>query len=292
MKTVKKTTKNKTENENLSFFLATDFRPLINATFSNAFWLLRNINIEYSFTPGGHYSIYTKPINSRHLSTTIRMIERDFAARPSVPYSLVQHLNISSSRDPFPPVLSLKTLFEKFPYLNHLTTDTMFELPANNSIISTRFKSLTISQSSTASFRRFFDYFSHLRILSIESSTNLQHWLNADRRPIVSIECLKFVVSHDLSIDDLAKFIEIFPNLNEFYLTIRYNISHSARDIQPYLIFEQILAKIQQIRYIETTFDIKHDVVVTYMWKNHSKCFTNQLTAFSDGNIFRLKLWF
>ena len=250
------------------------------------------MNIEYTFMAGGHYSIYTKPITAPRLSTTARMLERDLSVRPSFCYPHVQQLHVFSSVDPFPPVLSLTNLCQKFPFLRDLTTDTMFELPTSPSMISSRLQALTISRTTTPAFRPLFDYFPQIKSLSIESLPNLQQWLNADRRAIPSIQSLKFVIFQDLSIEDLSTFIQTFPNLNDFSLTIRYNVSQSPRDIQPYVIFEQILSKIPRIRYIETTFDIKHDPVVPWIWKNHLKSFAVEPTAFSDGNLFRLKIWF
>lgn len=269
-----------------------DFGALLRSTFSNAFWLQRNISIEYVNTNGLHHSMYTKPARFSYLSTTSRMIERELTVRPLLSYQDVQTLEIYSHFDSFPPVLPLNNLFVKFPRLNHLKTDGIFDLPPIASIISTHLRSLTILKSTNPLFRQILKFFPNLNFLSLHSLGNIQPWINPNLPPISSIKVFKLITRHDISMEDLYKLLEIFPNLREFYLTLRYTASNSPRDVQPYLIFEQLMSKIAPLQYIETNFDIKHDASMLHIWRKHMKTLEVHPSEFSDGNIFRLKIWF
>lgn len=274
-----------------TFYLDLDFDSLLKTTFSSAYWLQNNIEIQCFYTNSKHVSIYTLPITNSHLSTTADIIDKELSIKFSKSHINIQNLIINSSNtDGYSSKLSIKNLFNKFPSLIDLTLDTVLLLPPTISIFSTSLRSLSVSNYSLISCCQLLDYLPKVISLSISTSHNKILTIDAYSKPILSITRLKLSIDlfHTKNTFNITKY---FPNVNEFRLQISNTTNRSIDDFRQCELFEHFPDAFSCLRYFEITLPIKQDLFSTSKLMSLLNANQKMCVKGKDGNSLTLKTW-
>ncbi|CAF3133791.1 unnamed protein product [Rotaria sp. Silwood2] len=267
-----------------------DFNSILKTTFSSAYWLQKNITIQYFSTASKHVSIYSLPNTSSHLSTSGDVIDHEFSMKSSPSHLNIQSLIVHSSTDNYSPKLSITNLFTKFPSLTYLKLDTVLLLPPTIIICSNHLRSLSLCNYSLLSCCQLLDYLPQVISLSIKNSLCKTLTIENCPKSILSITRLKITID-SIQIKNLSNITQYFPNVNEFYLLIKNTSNRATDDFRQCEKFEFFSQGFIHLRYFEITLPIKQDCFSIPTWMHTLNTNQRICVKTKDGNSLILKAW-
>ena len=235
-----------------------------------------------------HISIYTLPITNFHISTTADIINeeilRDYSLSHTNIRSLVMRFD-SSSR------LSITNLFHKFPYLTHLSLETKLLLPPEITICSNRLRSLSLHDYSLFSCYQLLGYLPQVISLSITTSFDPTHVVDFCPKPIPSVTRLRILID-SIYINNLSNLIQYFPNVNEFYLTIKNTFTQSMDDFRQYEKLLYLSHRFVHLRYSEIILPMKSESPPISNGMSLSNSYQLVTIKEASGNCIASRTWY
>lgn len=266
------------------------FNSHLKKTFSSAYWLQKNITIQYFSTSSKHVLIYTLPITNSYLSTTVDFIDSEFVTKSSPIHKSIQSLTIRSNSDDYSPKLSIIHVFNRFPYVTHLRLETVLLLPSNVTICSTRLRCLSLCNYTLSSCCQLLGQLPQVTSLSITGLSCKILTIDTCSKSYPEITRLKISIDA-VQINNLFNIIQYFPNVNEFSLLIKNPTNRSIDDFRQDEKFELFSQGFIHLRYFEVTLPIKQDSLQTSNWLDTLNPNQWIFVKASNGNSVILKTW-
>ena len=267
-----------------------NFKSLLKTTFSNAFWLQKNLIIDCFNSSSTDIAIYTYPMRKISRRTTVDIIDQDLSCNSSVRHENIQDLTILSTSESSVH-LCLKNIFDKYPYLIHFRMDSMLNHPPREMICSNRLRSLSLFNCSLISSCQLLDYLPQVISLSIRCSTcerlNLNSLTKSSSRTITRLK----LIIHSFQFSSLNNLKEYFPKLKEFSLMIRSISSGSLDAYRQCVEFEGLATNFTHLRFMEISLPIKQGFLLIPTRDSSVELNRISRVKTSDGHYLILKYW-
>ncbi|CAF1470628.1 unnamed protein product [Adineta ricciae] len=270
-----------------------DFYSFLKPTFSNAYWLQKNLDIQCVTTSSKHVSIYTIPLVTSSLSTMVDTIDKVISVNsfPSKFHQTIQQLHIHSDFGISSPKLPIKNLFAKMPYLVHLHIDMEFVFPPTIVSCSNYLTSLSLQNYSLLSSFTLLSYLPNVKTLSLTNFYCSRSMLKSSLKTIPSVKRLK-IVYNPTDVHNLTYITEYFPNIEEFSLVVSHSNNRLVLEYGQHEKYDLFLKDFQFLRFIELVVPAKADSFPFSRWRQILDSKQATYDEKSQNGLLVFKSWF